>query len=150
LNRSPNGITDADFDRVMEGFLVSLQGSKLRDLTNTTLEYRKLQESHERIRSQFGVAAGMYKNAIDKLKQANPSLRIEVERNLFDLMQNEKINIERVEGGIIHIERFTEKTIEVPVQDARTKHLMHLLASQMKKLSLKYPKILAEMDSRLT
>jgi hypothetical protein len=139
LNKSPAGITDVDFDRVMEGFLVSLQGSKLRDLTNTTLEYRKLQENYDRIRAQFGVAAGMY-----------PSLRIEVDRNLFDMMQNERINVERVEGGIIHLERFTEKTIEVPVQDARTKHLMHLLASQMKKLSLKYPKILTEMDSRLT
>ena len=40
--------------------------------------------------------------------------------------------------------------IEVPVQDARTKHLMHLLAVQMKKFTSKYPKLNAEMDVRLS
>lgn len=77
-------------------------------------------------------------------------MRIDVDRGLFDLLQSENVNVERVEGGLVQVERFTEKTVEVPVQDARTKHLMHLLASQMRKLSLKYPKILAEMDVRLT
>ena len=38
----------------------------------------------------------------------------------------------------------------MPVQDARAKHLLHLLAVQLKRLSGKYPKILSEMDIRLT
>ena len=144
------GITDDSIERLLEGFILGLNGTRLRDLTSQVLERKKLTEDYERIKAQFGVAAGMYKLAIDKLKQQNPSLRIEVDRGLFDLLQNERINVERVDGGVIHLERFTERTVEVPVQDARTKHLLHLLASQLKKLSLKYPKILLEMDARLT
>jgi hypothetical protein len=37
----------------------------------------------------------------------------------------------------------------VPVQDARTKHLLHLFASQLKKFTAKYPKLEGEMDSKL-
>ncbi len=40
--------------------------------------------------------------------------------------------------------------VEVPVQDARTKHLIHLLATNYKKLFTKYPKLYDEMDSRLS
>ena len=150
LNNSPDGVSDTDLERVLEGFILGLQGTRLRDLTSQVIERKKLSDDYDRLKAQFGVAAGMYKVAIDKLKQQNPSLRIEVDRELFDLMQNERINVERVEGGVVRLERFTERTVEVPVQDARTKHLLHLLASQLKKLSLKYPKILLEMDARLT
>jgi hypothetical protein len=40
--------------------------------------------------------------------------------------------------------------VEVPVQDARTKHLVHLLAVQLKKYVEKYPKLREECDGRLT
>jgi hypothetical protein len=46
----------------------------------------------------------------------------------------------------VFIDSYTEKVVEVPVQDARTKHLLHLLAVQMKKLTTKYPQILKEID----
>ena len=36
------------------------------------------------------------------------------------------------------------------MQDARTKHLIHLLAIQLKKFVEKYPKLRAETDGRLT
>jgi hypothetical protein len=42
---------------------------------------------------------------------------------------------------VIQLERFSERTIEVPVQDARTKHLLHLFAVQMRKFTAKYPKL---------
>lgn len=48
------------------------------------------------------------------------------------------------------MERYAERTIEVPVQDARSKHLLHLFAVELRKLSTKYPKILSEMDVRLS
>jgi hypothetical protein len=40
--------------------------------------------------------------------------------------------------------------VEVPVQDARTKHLVHLFAVQLKKYVEKYPKLRDECDGRLT
>jgi hypothetical protein len=66
------------------------------------------------------------------------------------MLKQHKINVFKTVGDVLHLERFSERTIEVPVQDARTKHLLHLFASQMKKITAKYPKLQNEMDSRLT
>lgn len=77
-------------------------------------------------------------------------MRIDIDRNLNDLLSSERVTIDRIEGGVVFMERFLEKVIEVPVQDARTKHLLHIFASELKRLSGKYPKILNEMDVRLT
>ena len=44
---------------------------------------------------------------------------------------------------------YREKVVEVPIQDARTKHLIHMLAVQMKKYFEKYPKLKGECDNRL-
>lgn len=52
-------------------------------------------------------------------------------------------------NGIVSIVETRDKVIEVPIQDARTKHLIHLLASQMKKNFDKYPKLREECDARL-
>jgi hypothetical protein len=47
----------------------------------------------------------------------------------LDLLTSERVSIDRIDGGVVFMERFLEKTIEVPVQDARAKHLLHLFAS---------------------
>jgi len=57
------------------------------------------------------------------------------------MLKDHKINVYKTSGDVVHLERYSERTIEVPVQDARTKHLMHLLAVQMKKFTSKYPKL---------
>lgn len=46
----------------------------------------------------------------------------------MDLLSSERVTIDRIDGGVVFMERFLEKTIEVPVQDARSKHLLHLFA----------------------
>jgi hypothetical protein len=66
------------------------------------------------------------------------------------MLRQHKINVYKTSGDVLQLERFSERTIEVPVQDARTKHLLHLFAVQMKKLTSKYPKLLNEMDGKLT
>ncbi len=66
------------------------------------------------------------------------------------MLREHRINVYKTAGDILHLERFSEKVVEVPVQDARTKHLMHLLAVQMKTFTAKYPKLIQEMDVRLT
>ena len=60
------------------------------------------------------------------------------------------MTIFKTSGDVVNLERFSEKVIEVPVQDTRTKQLIHLLSVQMKKFSTKYPKLQDEMDQRLT
>lgn len=49
----------------------------------------------------------------------------------------------------MNIVEYKEKVVEVPIQDSRTKHLIHMLAVQMKKNFDKYPKLREECDSRL-
>ncbi len=77
-------------------------------------------------------------------------MRIDIDNRVFDILKDHKIAIFKTGGDIVHLERFSERTVEVPVQDARTKHLIHLLAVQMKKFCGKYPKLMDEMDGRLT
>jgi hypothetical protein len=56
----------------------------------------------------------------------------------------------QVQSGAIFIDvDVNTKIIEVPVQDARTKHLIHLLSYEMRRLFLKYPAIQGEIDSKL-
>ena len=87
---------------------------------------------------------------MERLRRENPGLRIELDNNFLDLLGNDKVTVERIDGGTVFMERYVEKTVEVPVQDSRSKYLLHLLAVELKKLSTKYPKILSEIDIRLT
>lgn len=93
---------------------------------------------------------GYFQAFIDRFRRENPNLRVDIDGKVFDVLKDHKIAIFKTAGDIVHLERFSERTIEVPVQDARTKHLIHLLAVQMKKFCGKYPKLLDEMDGRLT
>lgn len=54
-----------------------------------------------------------------------------------------------VANGVVTIVETRDKVIEVPIQDSRTKHLIHMLAVQMKKNFDKYPKLREECDARL-
>ena len=144
------GITDADIEKVLEGFLVGFSGSRIKETVELSLARRKLNEDYLRLKEQFGVAVGIFQGVLDKLKKDNPQLRLEVDPKVFDILRDHKISIFKTAGDIVHLERFSERTVEVPVQDARTKHLIHLLAVQMKKFCGKYPKLLDEMDGRLS
>lgn len=73
-----------------------------------------------------------------------------MEKNIFDILQREKIQAYKTEGGVIFVSDFSQKTVEVPVQDARTKHLLHLFASELKRLFIKYPKLQGEINERVT
>lgn len=76
-------------------------------------------------------------------------MRLQVDDHIFSVLRSPTTSAYRV-GDVIQVEKTVEKTVQVPVQDARTKHLIHLLASNYKKLFTKYPKLYDEMDSRLT
>ena len=88
----------------------------------------------------------LFKNQMDRLK--TQGIRFQNEATLDTLLRGE--NIETVvANGVVNMIQTKEKVIEVPIQDARTKHLIHLLATQMKKNFDKYPKLRAECDERL-
>jgi hypothetical protein len=150
FNTNPEGINEDDFERILEGFLIGLRGTKFTDFINLSLDTKKSLENYNKIKVKLNTAVALYRAQIEKIKRENPGLRIDVDKNLIDLIENDRVAVDRVEGGTVFMERYVEKTIEVPVQDSRTKYLLHLFAVELKKLSSKYPKIYSEIDVRLS
>lgn len=129
---------------------MGLGDSRIKESVSLAIERRKMQDDYDRLREQFQAAISIYQNQIEKIKKDNPGIRIDVDTRLFEMLREQRLSVFKLAGDIVHLERFSERTVEVPVQDARTKHLMHLLAVQMKKFTAKYPKLNQEMDGRLT
>lgn len=81
----------------------------------------------------------MIKAQSDKLRGTGVTLDFEADLNA--LIRTEGINVSFGTGGIMNITDYKDRLVEVPVSDARTKHLIHMLAVQMKKFFEKYPKL---------
>ena len=95
----------------------------------------------------MSTVAGWIRNEGNRLRSSG--VKFEFENNLNQLVTSEGLDISVV-NGIANVIDYKEKIVEVPVQDARTKHLIHLLAKQMKKNFDKYPKLREECDERLS
>ena len=54
-----------------------------------------------------------------------------------------------VSGGVVQIEKEVKVTTEVPVQDSRTRYLIGALASHVRRINEKYPKLKGELDIKL-
>ena len=134
----------------MENFLVGFSGSRIKESVGKSIERRRLEDDYIRLKEQFGVAVGILQGQLDRVKRENPNLRMDVDPRIFEILRDQNIMVFKTSGDIVNIERFSEKVVEVPVQDARTKQLIHLLAVQMKRFTEKYPKLNDEMDVRLT
>lgn len=82
--------------------------------------------------------SGLIRSQFDRLRSTG--VKFEYESNLNQLLQGEGLEISVI-NGIANVIDYREKIVEVPVQDSRTKHLIHLLAIQLKKYVDKYPKL---------
>lgn len=111
------------------------------------VEYRSLEEKYAGLKTQMSTFSGLMKSQFDKLRAQN--IKFDYESNLNQLLNAEGIQISNI-NGLAHIIENQERVIEVPIQDSRTKHLIHMLASQMKRFIDKYPKLQSEIDVRLS
>ena len=91
----------------MEGFLIGFNGTRIKESVATSIERRKMEDDYIRIKDQFGVAAGIFQSQIDKLKRENPTLRIDVDSKIFDILKEQKVSIIRTGGDVVHLERFS-------------------------------------------
>lgn len=80
----------------------------------------------------------MIKAQSEKLRGTGVTL--DFEADLSALVRSEGINVSLV-NGLVNVVDYKDRVVEVPVSDARTKHLIHMLAVQMKKFFEKYPKL---------
>ena len=129
-------------ERVIENFINSdLRNTRLYENAQVSVRRQRIEQDYERLRSNFSAAAGIYQQCITELKKTYPEIKINLESNLFEILQREKVQAYQVQGGSVYIDNFSQRTVEVPVQDARTKQLLHMLAVQFKKIVEKYPKL---------
>lgn len=86
------------------------------------------------------------KTHIDKLRGSG--IKFDYENEFNTLIRGEGVSASIV-NGVVNVIDYRDRVVEVPVSDARTKHLIHMLAVQMKKMFEKYPKLREECDARL-
>lgn len=133
----------------MEAFTLGLEGSKWRESVETRIKRRTIEDSYNRLKEQFSAAISIIESTLNRVREEVPSFKLPLDPRIFDMLREHKINTYKVAGDVLNIETVTERTVEVPVQDARTKHLLHLLATELKRITLKYPKLRSEMDGKL-
>lgn len=127
----------------------SLTGQKLDIAVQQQAEIERLTRDIETLQANFAAAGSIWKNQVTQIRAKYPSDRFDLDYEITNLLQKTNVRTYNV-SGIETIEVRSEKTVEVPVQDVRTKSLLHVLAVNLKKLSSKYPKLLTEFDSRLS
>lgn len=102
-----DGISDADIERVMEGFLLGLQGTRIRESVETAIHRRKMEEDYTRLRDQFGVAVGIFQAQMERIKSENPSIRVDTDSKVFEILKDQRIQVYKTAGDIVHLERFS-------------------------------------------
>ena len=125
----------------------NLQRKEIEELLLGSREYHLLEEKYNGLRTQLSTLGGLIRTQFNKLRSSN--IRFDYENELNRLISSEGLEI-REWKGFAEIVDYHEKVVEVPVQDGRTKHFIHLFATQLKKYVDKYPKLREECDIRLT
>lgn len=120
--------------------------AELERLSIGAVNYEKISEKYANLRGQLQSFGSLFKTQIEKLR--SQGVKFENEATLDSLLRGENIQTS-VANGVVSVVETRDKVIEVPIQDARTKHLIHMLAVQMKKNFDKYPKLRDECDARL-
>jgi len=118
----------------------------LEKLTIGAVQYGQIEAKYAQLRNQMQSFAGLFRGHLEKLRSTG--VKFEHEGVLNQLISGENIQAS-ICNGVVNIVETRDKVIEVPTQDARTKHLVHLLATQMKRNFDKYPKLRDECDARL-
>lgn len=110
------------------------------------MDYKSLDEKYDSLKSRFSGFAALMKAHIDKLKTSG--VKFEYESEFNNLIKSEGVTTSII-NGVVNIVDYRDRVVEVPVSDSRTKHLIYMLAVQMKAYFNKYPKLREECDARL-
>lgn len=97
------GISDDEIDRILEGFIMNLEGSKFKEGVTLRLRRRKIEEDYERLQSQFGAAVSIFEAQIKAIKAQNGSIRIDTDPQIYDMLRQHKINVYKTSGDVIHL-----------------------------------------------
>jgi hypothetical protein len=152
LGSQQQGFTDFEVERILEGFISTMNETKLYEKMQLSLQNYRNSQEHLRIKENFAVAAGLYAELLASLR-ANSSIQLPLAgENIFELLQREKVVAAQVQSGSVFVnlaDSSAARFVEVSVQDEKSKQLIHVLAHEMKRLFLKFPKLQGEIDPSL-
>lgn len=126
----------------------SYTGEKLEAALKREAAFDQAQRDLDTYRGNFSAAVSLWNNQLAQLKAKYPNDRFEFTPELNKLLLSSNVTAYNT-NGFTTIETQSNKTLEVPVQDSRTKHLIYILATNLKRISQKYPKILNEFDAEI-
>lgn len=87
----------------MEGFLVGLNGSRIKESVELSIARRRIDDDYTRLKEQFGVSVGIFQGLIERWRKENPSLRLDIDTKVFDILKDHKIAIFKTAGDIVHL-----------------------------------------------
>jgi len=93
-------------------------------------DYKSLEGKYTSLRDRLAGFGALIKAQSDKLRGSGITLDFEADLNA--LIRSENVNVSFA-NGVLNVIDYKDRVVEVPVSDARTKHLIHMLAVQMKK-----------------
>lgn len=125
-----------------------LSGSRLQQAIRKESDYEKAQQDLKTLRETFETTCGIWLKQLNNYRLKYPSENWELDSSITERLQ--KFNIKPITvNDYAFLEVHSDKTVEVPVQDTRTKRLVHLLTTNLKKMSEKYPKLKEELNAEI-
>ncbi len=98
--------------------------------------------------SKFAAAASLWQTQLNSLIRKYPSERFELDNGITSILLGRNIRT-TVINNVLQVEKNVDKIVEVPVQDTKTKNLIRKLATEMKRITTKYPQLIGDIDKRL-
>ena len=126
-----------------------INGIKLEDAIRREKDLESAQNDLKNLRDTFAATVGIWINQLNGYKAKYPNDRWDLDTQISQRIRDSKIQPITV-GDHTFLEVHTDKTVEVPVQDLRTKQLIHVLTTNLRKLAEKYPKIRTEFNAELS
>ena len=102
--------------------------------------YEEANKEVKTLRDTLAAASGIWLKQLNGYRMKYPNDNWDVDASITDKLRTLKIEPMNVKDYCF-LEVHTDKTVEVPVQDTRTKNMIHLLMTNIRKLSEKYPQI---------
>lgn len=99
LHSHPDMVTEIALERIIEGFLMSLEGSRITDIyKNSTANMRMMKD-------KFAVVSALVLSAITRLRSQHPTITLNIDTELINIIQNHNISISRIENGVVFLDR---------------------------------------------
>lgn len=103
LSNQQGGITDGAIEGVLEGFLVGLAGTRIKESVELSIQRRKMEDDYSRLRDQFGVAVGIFQDQIERVKREGGSFRLDMDAKIFEILKDQKIQVFKTSNDIVHL-----------------------------------------------